>query len=135
MKNISAQFTKIAGPDATSSYKIEFSVDESQREGVLDLAKKLKKGTELLLLIFETVEEEAEVKELVNESPEETKERFYRRVHALINDISKDKNIDSKIIKATLKEFLIKKKLMIKSTKELSIEGLAAAIYFLQNEF
>lgn len=135
MKIIGAMFNKIAGPDATSSYKVEFSVDESQREGVLELAKRLKKGTELLLLIFETNEEESEVKELVNEDPKETKARFYKRIHAMINDIAEDKNLKSKDIKDSLKKFLIQKKYMKKSTKELDLKGLAAAIYYLQTEY
>ena len=135
MRIIGAQFNKIAGPDATSSYKIEFCVDETQREGVLDLAKQLKKGTELLLLIFETNDEEAEIKELVSENPEKTKERLFKRIHAMINDIAKDKKLDPKVIKETLKDFLRQKKYLVKSTKELDLKGLAAAVYYLQTEY
>jgi guanylate kinase len=135
MKIIGCQYNKISGPDATSSYKVEFMVDESQRDGVLDLAKKLKKGAELLLMIFETGEEENEVKELVNEKPEETKKRLYRRIHAMINDIASEKKLDAKVIKDSLKQYLIQKKLMINSTKELDLKGLSTALYYLQTEY
>jgi|SRR3972149_4844488 len=135
MRIIGAQYNKISGPDATASYKIEFMVDESQRNGVLDLAKSLKKGSELLLLVFETNKEEEEIKELVNEEPAQTKNRLYKRMHALINDIAESKNLSPEEIKDSLKEFLIKKKYIEKSTRELDMKGLAAALFYLQSEY
>lgn len=135
MKIIGCQFNKISGPDATSSYKIEFTVDETQREGVLELAKKLKKGSELLLMIFNINSDNEEIKELITEDEEQTRKRFYKRMHALINTISKDKNIESGEIKKILKKYLIQKKYIRISTKELDIKGLAASIFYLQNEF
>jgi len=135
MRILGAQFNKIGGPDATSSYKIEFMVDESQRDGVLDLAKKLRKGSELLLLIFETTEDEEEIKDLVKEDPTQTKNRMYKRMHAMINDIADSKKIEPEQIKESLKDFLIKKKYIETSTKELDLRGLSAAIYYLQNEY
>ena len=135
MRIIGAQYNKISGPDATASYKIEFMVDESQRNGVLDLAKSLKKGSELLLLVFETNKEEEEIKELVNEEPAQTKNRLYKRMHALINDIAESRNLSPEEIKNSLKEFLIKKKYIEKSTRELDMKGLAAALFYLQNEY
>ena len=135
MRIIGAQFNKIGGPDATSSYKIEFMVDESQRDGVLDLAKNLRKGSELLLLVFETNKEEEEIKELVSEEPAQTKNRLYKRMHALINDIAESKKLSPEEVKNSLKEFLVKKKYIEKSTRELDLRGLAAAIYYLQSEY
>ena len=135
MKVLGAMFNKISGPDATSSYKIEFVVDESQRQGVLDLAKQLKKGTELLLMIFETSEDSEEIKDLVNESTQETKERLYKRMHAMLNDIATERKLDLIEIKKILKAFLLKKKYIEKSTKELDIRGISAAIFYLQTEF
>ena len=135
MRIIGAQYNKISGPDATASYKIEFMVDESQRNGVLDLAKSLKKGSELLLLVFETNKEEEEIKELVNEEPAQTKNRLYKRMHALINDIAESKKLLPEEVKNSLKEFLVKKKYIEKSTRELDLRGLAAAIYYLQSEY
>ena len=135
MRIIGAQYNKISGPDATASYKIEFMVDESQRNGVLDLAKSLKKGSELLLLVFETNKEEEEIKELVNEEPAQTKNRLYKRMHALINDIAESRNLSPEEIKNSLKEFLIKKKYIEKSTRELDMKGLAAALFYLQSEY
>lgn len=135
MKCLGVQYNKISGPDATSSYKIEFTVDESQREGILELAKKLRKGSELLLLVFRTDEDEEEIKELINEDTVQTKSRFYKRLHAMINNIAAEKKMEPANIKKILKEYLIKKKYITDSTKELDLKGLAAAIYHLQNEF
>jgi len=135
MRIIGAQFNKISGPDATSSYKIEFVVDESQRSGVLNLANQMKKGTELLLMIFDTSEDSEEIKEMANETTEQTMKRLNRRMYALMNDIAAEKKIDLLDVKKTLKSFLIKKKYIIKSTSELDIKGLAAAIFYLSSEY
>ena len=135
MQILGVQFNKQSGPDAVSQHKLEFTIDESQKEGLYNFCKTVKKGTELLLLIFETNVEEAEIKELVSEDPEKTKERLFKRIHAMINDIAKDKKLDPKVIKETLKDFLRQKKYLVKSTKELDLKGLAAAVYFLQTEF
>jgi len=135
MRVIGAQFNKISGPDATASYKIEFVVDESQRSGVLNLANQMKKGTELLLMIFETSAESEELKDMANETPEESRSRLNKRMYAMMNDIAAEKKIDLIEVKKTLKSFLIKKKYIIKSTSELDIKGIAAAIFYLQTEF
>jgi len=135
MQILGVQFNKQSGPDAVSQHKLEFTIDESQKEGLYNFCKTVKKGTELLLLIFETNVEEAEVKELVSEDPEKTKERLFKRIHAMINDIARDKKLKSKDIKDSLKEFLKTKKYLVDSTKELDLRGLSAAIYYLQTEY
>lgn len=139
MKIIGASFNKISGPDATSSYKVEFVVDEINREGVLNLAANTKKGTELLLMIFETTKKDGsqneEVSELVNETKEETKKRMFRQMHAIITDIANSKKKEPTEIKTTLKQYLIAKKYIKESSKELDVSGLAAAIFYLSSEF
>ncbi|MFA5395004.1 MAG: hypothetical protein WC346_03195 [Methanogenium sp.] len=135
MKILGVQFNKQSGPDAIHQHKIEFTVDESQQEGFYDFCKTVKKGSELLLLIFDATKEEEEIKELVNEKPEQTKVRLFKRMHAMINDIAESKKKTPEEIKESLKEFLIKKKYIQKSTKELDVKGLAASIYYLQTEY
>lgn len=135
MKVLGVSYNKISGPDATASYKIEFIVDESQREGVLELAKSLRKGSELLLLVFNVKTEEKEIDELVTEKPAETRTRLFKRMHAMLNDIAADKRMKPAEIKKILRDFLIKKKYIKTSTKELNINGLAAAIFYLNSEF
>jgi len=135
MKVLGVSYNKISGPDATASYKIEFIVDESQREGVLELAKTLRKGSELLLLVFNVKTEEKEIDELVTEKPAETRTRLFKRMHAMLNDIAADKRMKPAEIKKILRDFLIKKKYIKTSTKELNINGLAAAIFYLNSEF
>ncbi len=135
MKVLGVSYNKISGPDATASYKIEFIVDESQREGVLELAKTLRKGSELLLLVFNVNTEEKEIDELVTEKPAQTRTRLFKRMHAMLNDIAADKRMKPAEIKKILRDFLIKKKYIKTSTKELNINGLAAAIFYLNSEF
>jgi len=132
---LGAQYDKHNGPGAVRQHKIGFTVDESQQDGLYDWLKSVKKGTQVLLMIFNTETEEEEIKDLVTENPEQTKQRLFKRMHALINQIADSKKIEFVEVKTSLKTFLINKKYIVKSTKELSIEGLAAAIYYLSNEY
>lgn len=133
MKTLVVQHNKISGPDATCSYKIEFSVDESQSERLLDFVRGLKKGTELLLMAYDTNKEENEIKDLVDESPEDSKKRLNKRMHVLVTEIAENKNMKTDDIKTILKKFLIEKKYIKESTAELDVKGYAAAIYYLSN--
>jgi hypothetical protein len=134
MKIIACQFNKVSGPDATANYKVEFTVDESQRRGVQNLIS-LKKGTSLLLMMHEVDKDEEEIKEFSNETPNETRKRFNNRMHILIKEIANEKNVNSVEIKNSLKDFLKNKKLIKESTSELNISGLSTAIYYLQTEY
>jgi len=133
MKILGAMFNKISGPDATATYKVEFVVDESQRSGVKELLD-FKKGTSVILAIHE-INEIEKIQEIVNETPEETKKRYYKRMHALINEIARNKSMDAADIKTSLKAFLLNKNYIKESTKDLTVEGLAAAIHYLLNEY
>lgn len=135
MRIIGVMFDKHSGPDAVHQHKITFSVDETQQQGMYEFLQSVKKGSELLLLVFDTTKEAEEIKEFVNEDPAQTKVRLYKRVHAMINRIAEEKKLPPEEVKNSLKDFLIKKKYIEKSTKELTLEGLAATIYYLQTEY
>lgn len=134
MKILICHYNKISGPDATASFKIEFTVDESQSERFYNFIWKLKKGTELMLTAYETDKEE-EIKELLVETSEQTKVRLNKQMHAMINDIADNKGLEATEIKETLKKYLIEKDYIKKSTSELNIKGYSAAIYYLATEF
>ena len=55
-------------------------------------------------------------------------------MHVLINKVASESNKEAGEIKKALKEYLINRKYIKKSTKELDFRGLAAAIYYLRNE-
>lgn len=135
MKIIIGQFDKQSGPDAVEQFKLTFSIDESQQDRFYDFCKSVKKGSELMLMIYDVAKEEAEVKELVTETPEETKTRLNKRLHAMMSEIAKEKNKKPEEIKKILKEWLIQKGYIKVSSAELDIKGFASAIYFLQTEF
>lgn len=135
MKIIGCQFSKHNGPDATNTHKIEFSVDEAQQESMYDFVRKVKKGTEVLLLAYITGEDDSEITSLITESDDQTRTRLNKRMHAIINDIATNKNKTPVEIKKLLKKYLIEKKCIVKSSAELDIKGLAMAIYYLENEF
>lgn len=134
MRILGAQFNRLSGPDITSSYKIEFIVDEANRDCLSQILE-LKKGTEVLLMMYTSGEDDQEMNEMVVESKDDTRRRLNRQMHAKINEIAKNKNVSSAEVKKKLKEYLIRKKLMKESSKELNVNGLASAIYYLQTEF
>lgn len=134
MRILGAQFNRLSGPDITSSYKIEFIVDEANRDCLSQILE-LKKGTEVLLMMYTSDEDNQEVNELIVESDDDTRKRLNRQMHAKINEIAKNKNVTSVEVKKKLKEYLITKKLIKESSKELDVNGLASAIYYLQTEF
>lgn len=134
MKILACQFSKVSGPDAVSNYTITFNVDESQRRGVQSMLD-FKKGTSLLLLLYEVDKDEKEIESLSSETPEQTRTRFNKRLHAIIKQIAKEKGVSTEKIKNALKEFLKNKKLIKESTKELDVNGLAKSIYYIQTEF
>jgi hypothetical protein len=134
MKTIGAQFNKISGPDATASYKVEFTVDESQRKSIQSLLD-YKKGTSVLLMIFDIENEKTDLNEIANETPDEMLKRLNKQMHALIGDIAENSKIDKSVVKSKLKEYLIKRGLIQESTSELDTNGFAIAIYYLRNEF
>jgi len=134
MKFLACQFNKVSGPDAVSNYKVEFTVDESQRRGVQNLIS-WKKGTSLLLVLYDVDKEESSIKELTEETPEDTKKRFLSRIYVLIKQIAKEKNTEPEKIKTTVKDFLKEKKLLKESFTEMDVKQLSAAIYYLQTEY
>ena len=132
MRILGAQFNRLSGPDITSSYKIEFIVDEANRDCLSQILE-LKKGTEVLLMMYTSNEDE--VNELIVESDDDARRRLNRQMHAKINEIAKNKNVSAIEVKKKLKKYLIMKKLIKESSKELDVNGLASAIYYLTSEF
>lgn len=135
MKILGCQYNKHNGPDATNTHKIEFTVDESQQESMYDFIRQVKKGTEVLLLVYVTGEDDQEINNLVTESEDDTRTRLNKRMHAIIHDIARNQKKTPVEIKTILKKYLIDKKCIVKSSAELDIRGLAIAIYYLENEF
>ena len=132
---LGAQFDKQSGPDGVNQHKIIFTVDESQQAGLYRWLSTVRKGSSVLLVIFDAEKEESEITSIATETPEKTKKRLFRRVHAMIDDIARDKSIEPEKVKIALKDFLKDKGYIKESTKELDLRGLAASVYYLQNEF
>ena len=134
MITLIGQFNKLNGPDVVKQYKVEFTIDEYQRESIKELVG-LEKGTAVLINLVEIDEVKLDSPTFDAELEDATKKRLQKRMHAIIREISKDKNVTKEVIKSKLREYLIKKKYMKKSTAELTVEGYSAAIYVLQNNF
>ena len=67
------------------------------------------------------------------ESSIETRRRFNRWTHYLINEIAKSEGLPTDIIKDDLRIFLIKRKLIKSSCSELDLTGFASAIFWLSS--
>ncbi len=128
---LGVSFDKMAGPDATCSYKLVFEVDESQREGLIQIMN-YKKGTNLLLFIFDNDED---LSSFTQETDKEAKRRFYNHMQVMINSIAERKKMKPEEVKTILKDYLKAKKLIKESTTELDLNGLSAAIYYLTTNF
>ena len=61
----------------------------------------------------------------------DTEEKFRRTMHARINELADIREKDREEVKDSLRQELIKRKLIEKSTKELDIKGLAIAVNIL----
>ena len=134
MKIFAAQYDSHSGPRADRSFRLVLTVDETQAKALFNLVAGTPKGTEFLFLAFHTTEEEQDIKNLVEEDSEQTKRRLYKQMHALITKAASESNKDGEEIKKILKEYLVTRNYIKKSTKELDLRGLSAAIYYLRNE-
>lgn len=84
-------------------------------------------GKEFVVIMIPT-EDQAQVDEFRNESPEETKERFRKRMNALIGELAQLKGTSAEKLREELKKEWIEKGLIQKSTTELSTAGYAERI-------
>ncbi len=134
MKIFAAQYDSHSGPRADRSFRLVLTVDETQSKALFNLVAGTPKGTEFLFLAFHTTEEEQDIKNLVEEDSKQTKLRLYKQMHALITKVALESNKDGGEIKKMLKEYLFTRNYIKKSTKELDLRGLSAAIYYLRNE-
>ena len=132
MNILQVQFNKVSGPDAVNTHKIEFVVDDSQRESLKCLYD-YRKGESLLMVLF-NVESEG-IEDINEETPNQMKRRFQKRMHALINAKASEHSKTPEEIKDIVKKYLIKKGYMKKSSSELNIKGYAVAIHYLTSEF
>lgn len=129
-----AQYDKHHGPDGAKQYKLVLDIDESHKrglKGIMDFAK----GDTFLVVLIPVDDEFSSVGEAINETEDNTKTRLNRQLHALIREVSNNNALTIDEVRTSLKDMLKKKNYIQKSTKELDVKGLAAAIYILQNEF
>lgn len=135
MHIIGVQYDKQTGPDAVRQYKLTLTIDETHKLPFLKWLAEADKGSSWLMMLFSIDKENGDIEEMSNENPEQTKKRFQRRMHALINEKAKEHDKEPEEIKKIVKDLLTKKGYMVESSKELSIEGYASAISYLTNEF
>jgi flavin-binding protein dodecin len=90
----------------------------------------IKKGTQFIVMMIDV--NSAEYEEFKQETPAETKERFFKHFHSLINDVAKLEGSTPESLKEAIKDTLEREKKIVSSTTELSVEQLAVEISKLQ---
>ena len=105
---------------------VSFRIDEMYSDQTLELAGK-KIGTEFVIY-FEDVTSSTNL----NEDNKDVKERFWSKMHALINEFAGMVKKTPEEVKEDLKKTLKEKGLIESSTKELDIKGLAIACNILE---
>lgn len=86
-------------------------------------------GTEYVIVLMDIIE----YNEFQQETPEQTRERFWKQFHAEIGEISEVLKTKPETFKETIKDMLKKEGKIKTSTKELSVEELANQIVRLKN--
>jgi hypothetical protein len=123
------QWEKHSGPDAVGTHKFTFALDESIGIDFNPLLT-AKKGTQFIVMMVETGTIEAE--QLAQETPELTKERFRKRMNALISQISDLKGEHPTEYRESVKAKLKERGWIETSTKDLTLDNLAAVIVELE---
>jgi hypothetical protein len=85
-----------------------------------------KLGQEYIVMMIPTNTDEQ--KTFTSETPDETKNRFWKQMHALITDIAELKGVKPDEWKETMKQSLKQEGKIKESTKELDIQQLASVI-------
>ena len=125
MITLPLQWEKHSGPDSVGQHKLIFTMDESINHGEFNPLS-LKKGTQFLVMMIEA--DSTEANEFINESKDETLNRFRRQMHAIIGEIADAKGTTPEKEKERVKTKLIAEGHIENSTMELDIEGLASLI-------
>jgi hypothetical protein len=118
------QYDNHRGPDAVGQHKLTFTMDESIDNSFNPM--QVKKGTQFLVMLIETGTVEYE--EFVQETPDQTKERFFKQFHAVLTEIAALINQKPGDYKDHIRSLLIEDGVIKESTKELSIEQLSTEI-------
>jgi hypothetical protein len=79
--------------------------------------------------------DEKKILEIKDETPDQTRTRFNKRMYALMRQIADEKDIEINIVKNSLKDFLKEKKMIKTSLKELDTNQIASAIYYLRTNY
>ena len=107
---------------------ITFSIDRAYSDQVVDIVRK-EIGTEFVVYLEDVTKETN-----LNEDRVEVRERFVRKMHALLGELSELLGTTKEEEKEHLKEVLKKKGVIKESTKELDLKGLAQACNYLEDK-
>lgn len=124
------QYDRHSGPDSIGQHKLTFTLDETVATEFNPMS--IRKGTQFIVMLIEADSKEAE--EFRDETLEESTERFRKRMNSLISQVAEKRNEDPIEFRKMFKQELINHKMIINSTKELTLEGYVKAIGILNSK-
>lgn len=107
---------------------ISFSVDRMYSDNIVEVIKN-EIGTEFIVYLENVTSETS-----LNADNIELREKFGRKLHALLKDLASVKKCKPEEVKTVLKQYLKDKKLIKESTTELDLKGLAIACNWTETE-
>lgn len=117
---------------ATGEHKITFDVQKEFVNQLYPVLQSLEKAPQVIMYL-EVIESQDDADELSNESEEDRWTRLNKKIHALFDEIGKEKEVKGSEVKETIKEELIKKKIIKSSLKELNVEQQMKVVSDLQD--
>ena len=127
MKDIPAQYHSFRKTTLGDNI-ISFRVDQMYSDTVGELVQ-AQIGTEYIMRLEDVT---TGVVLGGEQKTKDTKGRFWSKMHSLIGEIAEKRNTAKEDIKEELRDWLILRKHIVKSTKELDIKGLAVACNILE---
>jgi len=115
-----------SGPNAIGDHKLTFSVNEERINEVGDLMK-VRKGTEFIMTLESVIKDKID-EDLIQETPNQTLNRFRKRFHSLMSEVADLKRKTPEEIKEAIKKRLVREKIIESSTKELNLNQLSLEI-------
>ena len=132
MSKLVAQFNKVSGPNVIGEYTISFSIQKEHLQPLLDAVSQLTRKSHVILNIL-PLNNASEANPVLNESAQEKKNRYNKKIHACFDEIAKMWKAPSDSVKKSIKDKLKKDGTIKESLAELNVDQQLEVINRLEN--
>jgi hypothetical protein len=130
-----AFFNGINSSSSLKSYKITLTVDETQKDELLQMAFKYNIGAPILILAYDGGDDSLTA--FKEETQDQTKRRFQKQMFVKIDELANKRKVNKEIIKKEVKQYLVNNdylKNIESTTKDLDIKALSFTINYLNTK-